>query len=339
MILYARPRAASSHARPPAGAQPGGPGHHRHLLRGGAGHRLLPQAPHAHRRGFLPGRPRDDRLGGRPQLPGRQPGLAGADGLGGGRVPIRHPGHPLVLGGRHPRDALPGGGDDALLLHLEDPLGSRLFEAALRRAGPRALGGLLRLHDRADERHQHVLDGPGAEGGARLGHPLLDLGRLDHGGRLRDPGRPALGHLQRGAAIRADLAGRAADPHSRPDRDGRLERHDRAHLAKLPRPGLHPPLAHHGLVRRQPDGHSLDRHRLRPRLGDLVRLLDHRLPGGAARARRPRPALSQAGPHHRLGLQDDGAVHRDPAGPARPGAAARQAGRRERSHRHRRAQL
>ena len=38
-------------------------------------------------------------------------------------------------------------------------------------------------------------------------------------------GRPALGDLQRGAAVRADLAGRAAHPDSRPDRSGRLERH------------------------------------------------------------------------------------------------------------------
>ena len=33
----------------------------------------------------------------------------------------------------------------------------------------RAVGGLVRCHDRADERHQHVLDGAGDEGGARVG--------------------------------------------------------------------------------------------------------------------------------------------------------------------------
>ena len=37
--------------------------------------------------------------------------------------------------------------------------------------------------------------------------------------------RPALRHLQRSAAVRADLARRAADPHHRPDRGRRLERH------------------------------------------------------------------------------------------------------------------
>ena len=55
---------------------------------------------------------------------------------------------------------------------------------------------------------------------------------------------------------------------------------------------------------------------LRPGLGDLVRLLDHGLPGGAARARGQGPALRQDGSHHRRGLQDDGAVHRHPARPA-----------------------
>ena len=33
------------------------------------------------------------------------------------------------------------------------------LQAALRRTGPRALRHLLRLHDRADERHQYVLHG------------------------------------------------------------------------------------------------------------------------------------------------------------------------------------
>ena len=92
-----------------------------------------------------------------------------------------------------------------------------------------SVGRLLRLHDRADERHQYVLDGAGDEGGAGLGHPLQHLGLVAHGGGVRGPGRPALGDLQRSAAVRADLAGRAADLHPRPDRSGRLERHGGAH--------------------------------------------------------------------------------------------------------------
>ena len=150
---------------------------------------------------------------------------------------------------------------------------------------------LVRLHDRADERHQHVLDGAGDEGGAGLGHPLQHLGFVADGGGLRGAGRAALGDFQRGAAVRADLAGRAADPDPRADRDRRLERHGGAHLAQLSRPGLHAPVAHARLVLRQPDGHPLDRHRVRPRLGDLVRLLDHGFPGGAARARGQGSAL------------------------------------------------
>ncbi len=85
-----------------------------------------------------------------------------------------------------------------------------------------AVGDLVRVHDRADERHQHVLDGAGDEGRARLGHQLQHLGLVAHGGRLRGAGRAAVGDLQRGAAVRPDLAGRAADPDPRPDRSGRL---------------------------------------------------------------------------------------------------------------------
>ena len=90
------------------------------------------------------------------------------------------------------------------------------LQAALRRSQPRASPpSRFALHDRADERHQHVLDGAGHEGRARLGHPLQHLGLLPHRGRLCGAGRAALGHLQRGAAVRADLGRRAADPHPR----------------------------------------------------------------------------------------------------------------------------
>ncbi len=41
------------------------------------------------------------------------------------------------------------------------------------------------------------------------------------------------------------------------------------------------------------------------------------------------PAVGEDGSDHRRGLQDDGAVHRDPAGSAGPGRAASIAGRRE----------
>ena len=51
-----------------------------------------------------------------------------------------------------------------------------------------------------------------------------------------------------------------------------------------------------GLLHRQPDGDPLDRHRAGPRLGDLVRLLDHRLPGGAARALPPKTCARRSWP-------------------------------------------
>ena len=71
---------------------------------------------------------------------------------------------------------------------------------------------------------------------------------LAHGRRLRRAGRPALGDLQRGAAVRADLAGRDADPDRRADRNRRLERHGGAHPQQPDRPepragpGFHPPV-------------------------------------------------------------------------------------------------
>ena len=69
-----------------------------------------------------------------------------------------------------------------------------------------------------------------------------------------------------------------------------------------------------GSLQRQPDGHPLDRHRAGPGLRDFVRLLDDRLPGGAARAVGEGPARGQDGSDHRRRVQDVGAVHRDPAG-------------------------
>ena len=68
-----------------------------------------------------------------------------------------------------------------------------------------------------------------------------------------------------------------------------------------------------GSFQDNPDGHSLDGHRLRAGLGHLVRLLDNRLPRRAAGARGQGPAFRQDGADHRRGVQDDGSLHRDPA--------------------------
>ena len=62
--------------------------------------------------------------------------------------------------------------------------------------GARALvGGQLRIHDDADERHQYVFDGAGDEGGAGVGSELQHLGVVDHGGGLCGAGRAQVGDL------------------------------------------------------------------------------------------------------------------------------------------------
>ena len=110
-----------------------------------------------------------------------------------------------------------------------------------------------------------------------------------------------------------------------------------ARIAAEPGPRrLHAPLADARLVHRQPDGHPLDGHRARARVGDLVRILDDGLSGRSARAGGQGSALREDGAHHRRRLQDDGAVHRHPAGAAGPGAAADKAGGRGAGGGHRR---
>ena len=76
-----------------------------------------------------------------------------------------------------------GDRDDAVLLHQQDSLGARLSEASFRRTGPGALGHQFRLHDGADERHQHVLHGAGDEGRSRLGHQFQHLDFVADGRR------------------------------------------------------------------------------------------------------------------------------------------------------------
>ena len=53
------------------------------------------------------------------------------------RLPVRHSGHALVLDRRDPGHAVPRHRDDAVLLHLQDPLGARLSATAVRRSQPR----------------------------------------------------------------------------------------------------------------------------------------------------------------------------------------------------------
>ena len=68
----------------------------------------------------------------------------------------------------------------------------------------------VRVHDRADERREHVRHGRGDEGRSRLGSELLHHRLVARSGGLCRAGWLALGHLQRGAAVHAHLGRRAA---------------------------------------------------------------------------------------------------------------------------------
>ena len=69
-------------------------------------------------------------------------------------------------------------------------------------------------------------------------------------------------------------------------------------------------------------GHSLDRHRLRPRIRHQLRLLDNGLSRRAERAGCQQSALCPHGAGHRFVLQNGGAVYRDSARLAGPGCSA-----------------
>ena len=91
-------------------------------------------------------------------------------------------------------------------------------------------------------------------------------------------------------AVHPDLGGRAGDSGDGFDRGRRLVEPEGADCG----PGfigIHAPVVHAGIVQRQSDGHPLDWHRAWSGLRDFVRLLDDRLPGGAARACRRRTCV------------------------------------------------
>src|SRR5208337_950712 len=60
----------------------GRPGHHRFLLRAGAGDRPLPEGTGEYRRRLLHGRAGNDGVGGGPRVPVGESGIARTDGLG-----------------------------------------------------------------------------------------------------------------------------------------------------------------------------------------------------------------------------------------------------------------
>ena len=98
--------------------------------------------------------------------------------------------------GAIPAMLFPGAGHDAVLLHFQNPFGAGIFEAAVRRTQPRPVRNFVRIHDRADERRQHVRHGEGHADCAGMGHQFQHLGFVADGGDLCDARRPALGHLQ-----------------------------------------------------------------------------------------------------------------------------------------------
>ena len=292
----------------------GGSGHYRFLFCVGVGDRVLSEALRQDGRGLLPGRAGDDCVGGWAGVCFGQPWFVGVARLGGFRLSIRYSCRALVLDRRHSRHGISGHRDDAFLLHFENAFGAWLSATALRSRGERAECRHVRDHDHPDVRREHVRHGRGDEGGPRLGHQLQHLGVIPDGGHLRSGRGAVLSHLQRSSAIFSDLVRRAPHPHSRFDRNGRMERHGRAHPAEFPGPGFHARLEHAGPVSGQSDGHALDGNCVRPRRGAGDGLLDHGLPGGAARALGKGHPLGQDGADHRFLFQDGSALDCDSPG-------------------------
>src|SRR5579885_2551488 len=118
--------------------------------------------------------------------------VAGIAGLGGQRVSVRHHGSTLVLGGRDSGNDFSGHRNDAVLLHLQNALGSGVFEAAVWLRGERTERGHLRLHDDFDVGREHVRDGRG-DGGSAGVEPALQHDCFDADGRsVRSGGRAFL---------------------------------------------------------------------------------------------------------------------------------------------------
>ena len=68
---------------------------------------------------------------------------------------------------------------------------SGIFEVAFRRTQPRLVRGFFCIHDRADERRQHVCHGQGHANRVGMGHQFQHLGFVTYGRDLRHAGRTA----------------------------------------------------------------------------------------------------------------------------------------------------
>src|SRR6266849_4999935 len=102
------------------------------LFRLGTGHWLVLKREGQYWRRLLHGRPRNDRVGCGPEFSFCEPGRAGIDGLGWFGLSVRHSSDSLVLDRRHSSHVVPRAGDDAVLLHFQDPLRAGISEAAFR---------------------------------------------------------------------------------------------------------------------------------------------------------------------------------------------------------------
>ena len=292
---------------------------HRHLLRlrhrrglhGQDANLLLQRVPHL---GPLPAR-----LGDRHRLRLGQPRRRGDHGHVRQRGEVRPADLPLLLDRRHPGHAVPGAGHDALLLRLQGPLRAGVHAQALRQHGAPDQRDRLRPGPAAHRRGQPLpagLDhqppaGLAAVGGAGRGrrHRLL----------LHQPRRAVGGHLQRGPAVLRHYRGPAPPDPAGPAPGGLVGGAHReghpggvrgpGHLRRPRRPA--PLLARSAPVRLRLPRPVGDRHRLRPGLRALLRLLDHQLRGGAARHGGGLHLLGALGPDHRHLRQDAGPVPGD----------------------------
>src|SRR5271157_1141807 len=147
-----------------------------------------------------------------------------------------------------------------------------------------------------------------------MGHSFQHMGFISDRRRLRNGRGAALGNLQRGAAILPDLDRMPRHSGRRAYRNWWMDGNGASHPDELSRPGFHSYVAHHRVVYRQSDGRALDRDRIWLGLGDFIRILDHRLPGGAARDGGQGSALGPTGYGNWCVLQDDGALYRYSSG-------------------------
>ena len=175
------------------------------------------------------------RLGHRYRVRLGQPGCCRDHGHVGQRRPVRDADLPLLLGRRHPGDALLGHRDDAVLLRLEGPLGARVHVQALRHHGSPDQRAELRAGAVADRRHQPLPAGQDHQLVAGLAVDRRVDRRGHHRLHLHLGGRFGGSHLQRGAAVLRDRGGVAAADPDRPAPYRRLERANTSdHRARQP---------------------------------------------------------------------------------------------------------